>query len=90
MTFKNLLPLTEVDDYENPRITHHYKNHETGWEWWICAGEQITQEDYLFFGIGEITCREMGSFTLSQIKEYGGTLDENWKSDVGLYDVMEE
>ena len=91
MTFKNLLPLDEVDNYENPTITHHYKNHETGWEWWICAGEKIPHtNDYLFFGIGNIICKEMGEMTLSQIREYGGELDTNWKTDKGLYDIMED
>lgn len=85
--FGNLLPLEKVDDYENPTITHHYINQETGWEWWICAGEPLNEEDMYFFGIGKIICQEMGFFTLSQIKEYGGTLDTNWK-ETGLYDIL--
>lgn len=88
MTYKNLLPLEEVDNYENPKITHHFINKKTGWQWWIVAGEKINDNDYYFFGIGEITEKEMGFMTLSQIQEYGGILDEDWDNETGLYDVM--
>ena len=91
MDFKNLLPLTEVDNYENPTITHHYKNHKTGWEWWICAGEKLGHDnDYYLFGIGKIITKEMGFMTLNQIKEYGGILDETWEQNKGLYDILKE
>lgn len=87
--FKDILPLEEVDDYENPVITHHFINNETGWEWWICAGEKIpNSNDYYFFGIGKIIEKEMGFMTLSQIKEYGGVLDEDWDTKNGLYDIL--
>ena len=88
--FKNILPLEEVDDYENPKIDYHYINKETGWEWWICAGEKLSPtNDYYFFGIARIITKEMGFFTLSQIQEYGGELDDDW-IETGLYDIMNE
>lgn len=88
--FKDLLPLEEVDDYENPIIQYHFTNPNKDWEWWICAGEKLGHDnDYYFFGIGKILYSELGFFCLSQIIEYGGILDEEWDDTIRLYDILE-
>ncbi len=88
--FKDIIPLEEIDNHENPKISYHYINRETGWEWHICAGEKLPYtNDYLFFGIGNIICQEMGEFTLSQIQEYGGELDKDWNNETKLYDIIQ-
>ena len=86
----NLIPLTDIDKHDNPNTTIHYVNMDEGWDWWICAGEKIPHtNDYLLFGIGKIFFTEMGEVTLSQIREYGGIIDLDWKPQ-GLYDVLRQ
>ena len=86
--YENILPLEKVDNHENPKITYHFTNPEKGYEWWICAGEKLGDDDYYFFGVGKIIDKEMGFMTLKQIIKYGGVLDEDWNEDMGLQDVM--
>ena len=84
-----LLPLEEIDDYENPPIAIHFKNPNGLGEWWIVGGEKIPHDnDWYFFGVGEITNREMGFMTLSQIHQFSGELDNNYDGKLKLYDII--
>ena len=82
-----LIGLDEVDDYENPNAIIHFKRLDGKAEWFVVAGDQQSNGDWLFFGIGDIICREMGMFTLSEIIKYEGVEDTDW-TPVPLYDLI--
>ena len=82
-----ILNLNEVDDVDNPPLTMHFFNTD-GWEWWVCAGERLPNNDIKFFGIGKIFEKEMGFFTLCEITDYGAILDKDYTDNIGLHDII--
>ena len=87
--FEDLMSLNEVDNHENPLIKLHFVN-PLGWEWHIVAGDKSpldNDEDYLFFGVGNITCQEMGIFSLKEIQSYGAVIDTEW-TPIPLYTFL--
>lgn len=86
--YENILSLDELDNHGNPKLTYHFINSKTGWEWWVCAGEQLENSDYYFFGVAKIFEKEIGFFCLTEILKSGAELDTEWEDDIGLYDIL--
>ena len=87
--FDKLISLDDLDNYDNPLIQLHFIN-KLGWEWHIVASDKsLHDDDYLCFGIGNITMEELGMFTLKEIIGMGAELDVNWEP-VNLYSVFKK
>lgn len=81
-----ILPsLDLVDEQENPQAIAHFTNLK-GWDWFIIAGRELGEDDFYLFGLVNGIDKELGFFTLKQIKEAGGMYDIDF-TPIGVYDI---
>ena len=69
-----LLNLKNLDDVPTDElmVVCKYHSYLNGWNWYVIAGEKQADGDYLLFGYVEGFEKELGFFTLSEIKSIGG------------------
>ena len=79
--------IEDADEIDNPEVLAKFTNGD--WNWYVAAGDKIKNEDYLLFGLVEGIYNELGTFTLSQLKEASATLTSDFYK-IGLYDLKDK
>ena len=79
--------IEDADEMDNPPIVARFSNGD--WDWYVLAGEKLDNGDYLLYGLVDGIHKELGTFTLSQIKDVSATLKPDFDS-IGLYDLKSQ
>lgn len=70
----DLPTLEEINEIENPKPVCKFREHRSGWEWYLMAGEKQANGDYYCFGFVKGLAEEYGYFMLSEILSVGAML----------------
>ena len=79
--------LDKVDEQDNPLVVAHFVNGD--WDWFVVAGEVMGHGDYYLFGLVNGIERELGFFTLNQIRDVGAVLDRDFVP-CGVFDIYDD
>ena len=85
LDWSELPSMEEVDNQENPLAVAHFTLPMVG-DWYVLAGEVEDNGDVLFFGLVNLYVKELGYFTLNELKQNGILYDISW-SEKGVYDI---
>ena len=78
--------IQDADSKENPLAIAHFSNGE--WDWYVLGGEKANNDLYLF-GLVNGYVKELGFFTLNEIKKIGAIFDNDFEP-IGVFDIYDD
>jgi len=79
--------MEEADSQENPIVKLHFSN--GSWDWYVIGAKALEDGDLYFLGLVNGFDRELGFFTLNQIRDVGAEYDEDFQ-EIGVFDIYED
>jgi hypothetical protein len=70
---RSIPPLYSAERDPDPLVVVKFFTPDSNWTWWVIEGG-ADDGDFLFFGLVQGFCRELGYFTLRQLEEVRGPL----------------
>lgn len=81
--------LDTIDDHENPEALAHFTDSIGKYQWYVVAGDELSNGDVEMFCLVKLITVEFGMCMLSQLAEIGVTFDTEWKP-TGMYDIKKQ